>query len=305
MPHCSVSSIITKESRSCPRVVTGCRVDGPWGLPGAPGAGSAAEFLEFLLVNPHLPQALVEEPTADLSPRVNRYCRGAPIFMLPASMTALLARPYEPQFPGCAHQLPSSGVVSPNWLVFRCVPNDSWARRSEGACPQKGPLTEEQQSPTGIGGATRWAAALLASCVVARSLQTHGGYARRSRLAGGQNRWRRSTSQLGDTTLAGMSEGKVDVLGEWSAGLSELLGNHVEHVSEFALRLLGGCAHRVASVNGRNIGHVTAVVVPPANHLVVEQRLHRLNHISTGCPIKAKPPKRRGSRAVMVVRRSW
>ena len=56
--------------------------------------------------------------------------------------------------------------------------------------------------PKAILGATLRAAVLFASRVVARSLQTHGGYARRSRLAGGKNPSRRNTSQLGDTTLA-------------------------------------------------------------------------------------------------------
>ena len=46
---------------------------------------------------------------------------------------------------------PTASVVSHNWLVFRCAPNDPWARRSEGACPP-GPVTEEQQSPRGTWG---------------------------------------------------------------------------------------------------------------------------------------------------------
>src|SRR5438045_9792651 len=63
--------------------------------------------------------------------------------------------------------------------------------------------------PKAIFGATLRAAVLFASRVVARSLQTHGGYARRSRLAGGENPLRRNTSQLGDTTLAvGADPGK-------------------------------------------------------------------------------------------------
>src|SRR5882762_1974410 len=56
--------------------------------------------------------------------------------------------------------------------------------------------------PQAIFGATLRAAGLFASRGVARSLQTANGYARRSRLAGGENPWRRNTSQLRDTTLA-------------------------------------------------------------------------------------------------------
>src|SRR5258705_12171575 len=55
--------------------------------------------------------------------------------------------------------------------------------------------------PQAIFGATLRAAGLFASRGVARSLQTANGYARRSRLAGGENPWRRNTSQLRDTTL--------------------------------------------------------------------------------------------------------
>ena len=56
--------------------------------------------------------------------------------------------------------------------------------------------------PQAIFGATLRAAVLLASRVVARSLQTTEGYARRSRLAGGQNPLLRNTSYGRDTTLA-------------------------------------------------------------------------------------------------------
>jgi len=50
--------------------------------------------------------------------------------------------------------------------------------------------------PQAIFGATLRAAVLLASRVVARSSQTHEGYARRSRLAGDQNPLRQNTSHL-------------------------------------------------------------------------------------------------------------
>jgi hypothetical protein len=55
--------------------------------------------------------------------------------------------------------------------------------------------------PKAIFGATLRAAVLFVSRVAARSLQTHGGYARRSRLAGDENSSRRNASQLRDTTL--------------------------------------------------------------------------------------------------------
>src|SRR5438874_10761283 len=55
--------------------------------------------------------------------------------------------------------------------------------------------------PQDTFGAPLRAAGLFASRVVALSSQTAGGYARRSRLAGGENPWRRNTSQLRDTTL--------------------------------------------------------------------------------------------------------
>src|ERR1051325_763428 len=52
-------------------------------------------------------------------------------------------------------------------------------------------------------GAPRRAAGLFASHVLVRPLQTAGGDARRSRLAGGENPWRGNNSQLRDTTLEG------------------------------------------------------------------------------------------------------
>ena len=52
------------------------------------------------------------------------------------------------------------------------------------------------------------------------------------------------------------------------------LGDHVEDMLQFFLRLLWCVANRVATGDGRNIGHVAAVVVSPANHLIIKQRLH-------------------------------
>src|SRR5438309_1712377 len=56
--------------------------------------------------------------------------------------------------------------------------------------------------PKAILAATLWAAVLLARRVVARTSQTHCGYARCSRLAADQNPRRQNTSHFGDTTLA-------------------------------------------------------------------------------------------------------
>jgi len=58
--------------------------------------------------------------------------------------------------------------------------------------------------PQAIWGATLRAAGLFASRFVARSFQTHQGYARRSRLAGGENPLQHNTSHLGDTSLASL-----------------------------------------------------------------------------------------------------
>ena len=76
--------------------------------------------------------------------------------------------------------------VAPKW---------AGARRDEGAYPQRS-VTEEQRSPRPFFGATLRAAVLFASRGVAPSLQTADGYARRSRLAGGQNPLRQNTSYL-------------------------------------------------------------------------------------------------------------
>jgi len=60
----------------------------------------------------------------------------------------------------------------------------------------------EATKPQAICGATLRAAVFLASRVVPRSLQTHPGYAHRSRLAGGQNPLLHNTSHLRDPSLA-------------------------------------------------------------------------------------------------------
>src|SRR5258708_38672662 len=61
--------------------------------------------------------------------------------------------------------------------------------------------------PKAILGATLRAAVLFASRVVARSLQTHGGHARRPRPPGGAKPLGRDHSQLGGPPTKGWSTG--------------------------------------------------------------------------------------------------
>jgi len=83
--------------------------------------------------------------------------------------------------------------------MFRCAQNGlERDATKEHIRSDLGLRSNEAQA---IFGATLRAAVLLASRVVARSLQTAEGYARRSRLAGGQNPLLRNTSYMRDTTL--------------------------------------------------------------------------------------------------------
>src|SRR6185369_6994487 len=81
------------------------------------------------------------------------------------------------------------------------APKMAWGEARRGRIPAA-ICDRGATKPQAIFGATLQAAALFASRVVARSSQTAHGYARRSRLAEGENPWRRNTSQLRDTTLA-------------------------------------------------------------------------------------------------------
>src|SRR5205809_1103923 len=81
------------------------------------------------------------------------------------------------------------------------APKMAWGEARRGSI-SAGICDRGATKPQAILGATLRAAVLLASRVVARSLQTAEGYARGSRLAGGQNPWLRNTSYMRDTTLA-------------------------------------------------------------------------------------------------------
>src|SRR6266568_1703749 len=83
------------------------------------------------------------------------------------------------------------------------APKMAWGEARRGSI-SAGICDRGATKPQAIFGATLRAAVLLASRVVARSLQTTDGYARRSRLAGGQNPLLRNTSYLRDTTLDGL-----------------------------------------------------------------------------------------------------
>src|SRR5436309_15845995 len=80
------------------------------------------------------------------------------------------------------------------------APKMAWGEARRGSI-SAGICDRGATKPQAIFGATLRAAVLLASRVVACSLQTSEGYARRSRLAGGQNPSLRNTSYMRDTTL--------------------------------------------------------------------------------------------------------
>jgi hypothetical protein len=125
--------------------------------------------------------------------------------------------------------------------------------------------------PKAIFGATLRAAVLSASRFVARSLQTHQGYARRSRLAGGQNPWRRNTSHLGDTTLGRQSSRSA------RTATNPLDGGHrrAATVSACASRHVrcGWCRGLRAETNRRphaalGVGVLAARELPPTHWMV-------------------------------------
>src|SRR5439155_1552264 len=80
------------------------------------------------------------------------------------------------------------------------APNTAWGKARRGSITAA-LCDREATKPQAVFGATLRAAVLFASRFVARSSQTAEGYARRSRLAGNENSFRRNTSQLRDTTL--------------------------------------------------------------------------------------------------------
>ena len=71
-----------------------------------------------------------------------------------------------------------------------------------------------------------------------------------------------------------MGDGQLDILWQRLAALGKLLDHHVEDVVKLLLRRLGRAADRVAALNGRHVGDATPVVVPMADHMVVEERFH-------------------------------
>ncbi len=74
--------------------------------------------------------------------------------------------------------------------------------RHEGRSVSAGYSTDRATKPQANFSATLRAAVLFRSEVVARSLQTHQGYARRSRLVRAKNPWPRMPSLFLDGPLA-------------------------------------------------------------------------------------------------------
>jgi hypothetical protein len=71
-----------------------------------------------------------------------------------------------------------------------------------------------------------------------------------------------------------MGDRELDVVGKRFTALDVFLGDHVEDVMEFPLRLFRRGANRVTTVNRRDVGDVTAVVVPVTDDLIIEERFH-------------------------------
>ena len=66
----------------------------------------------------------------------------------------------------------------------------------------------------------------------------------------------------------------MHVVGKRLSALGVFLGDHVEDIVEFVLRLFGCAANRVAAVNCRNIGDIASVVVAVANDVIIKERFH-------------------------------
>lgn len=71
-----------------------------------------------------------------------------------------------------------------------------------------------------------------------------------------------------------MGNGELHVIGQGLVLFHKFLGNHIEHVMKLVLCFFRRASNRVTAFNRRNIGDVTAVVIAPANDLIIEQRLH-------------------------------
>ncbi len=52
------------------------------------------------------------------------------------------------------------------------------------------------------------------------------------------------------------------------------LSNQVENIVKFLLRLLWRAANCMTTINRRNVGDKTPVIVTAADHMIVEKRLH-------------------------------
>ena len=84
-----------------------------------------------------------------------------------------------------------------------------------------------------------------------------------------------------------MGDGELHVVGKRLVFSGKLLGDHVEHVVKFVLRLLRRAPNGVAAFNRGNVCDVTAVVIAPANDLIIEQRLHGMKLTFPGRAVKA------------------
>ena len=84
----------------------------------------------------------------------------------------------------------------------------------------------------------------------------------------------RSAARINSFALAGMGDGELHVVGKRLVFSGKFFGDHVEHVVEFVLRFFRRAPDGVAAFNRGNVGDVTAVVIAPANDLIIEQRLH-------------------------------
>jgi len=85
-----------------------------------------------------------------------------------------------------------------------------------------------------------------------------------------------SAARMNSLALGGMVGEQLDIFRHGLSALVVFLHDHVEHALQFRLRLLWSPAEGMATFQGGNVGHETAVVVPAADHLVIEQRFHTL-----------------------------
>lgn len=84
-----------------------------------------------------------------------------------------------------------------------------------------------------------------------------------------------------------MGDGELHVVGKRLIFSGKFLRDHVEHVVKLVMRLLRRAPDGVAAFNRWNVGDVTAVVIAPANDLIIEQRLHTMKLTFPGRAVKA------------------